>query len=205
MKRFLGVILVALFALGGIAGPASADPLDDLEFSTVPPVDQIPFAVPVEVTGTREDIRGTGVNPGFVGVCDVELQCVGLSTQAAVSDGYVAVTDAKVIIRGVICVDSERAPCGALGSPMTGVVTTERTYDIPEGEIQRPMPSTQTCVWRLDPRFSPGACTKDIVDTIVVDAVDLGTTYRVELPATEAFLGVEAVVPDRILIGRPIL
>ena len=194
MKRFLAAVTMALVAFGAVPAAATGE---------VPPLDQIPFSVPVSTGGTSLDTPGAAENTGFIGVCDVELGCVGASTAVSLSRGNATVTPATVIVSGVVCIGSERAPCGAYNDPMTGVVFTQRDYDLPEGELTRPKLIWQTCAWEFDPRFEPGVCTDDITRPIVVDD-DLIGTVTLELPE-DNLARFEAAVPNSILIRHPVL
>lgn len=181
MNKFVYVAMVVLLT-SVFAAPASAE-------EGAPP-GQIPFDVPVYTDGTTVTIPGTGAHSGFIGVCDVELQCYGASVLASESGGGASVTQAVFHLSGVICVRDTNAPCGAPGDPGTGVVFTQRTVVAPSATATPPQVDLQLCQWRGDPRTSPRCASAaqliGALEPIAFDSPELS--------------GFAAAIPESVLI-----
>jgi hypothetical protein len=154
MKKWNKSLLIALVTglLFGAAAPAHAQ--------------QVPFSATVPIPGTV----GTGIGAfnqgtGFVGACDVALQCTGASVRVAHTAGKVEVTGMAIAVAGVICASDQTAPCGRAGDPGTGVVFTRRDLILGSSTVDIPDFVLEYCVWDQDPRFAPGSCTNIPVNT----------------------------------------
>lgn len=181
MKKIAYVAMVVLLA-AVLAAPAGA--------SENAPPSQIPFDVPVYTSGTSVTVPSYGANGGFIGACDVQLQCYGVSVAASEAGGGASVGQAVLHLSGVICIHSSYAPCGATGDPGTGVVITQRDVVGPSASVTPPKVDFSLCTWRGDPRFSPRCVTDDHL---------IGTTQPivVDNPELTAFT---AAIPDSVLI-----
>ena len=146
MKRLF--LAVATFAIVGSLGlPANAAGT------------KVPFNFFHFVGGFSQALpTGQAQNPGFVGVCDIELQCYGLRLAESTTNSALAVSQTLINVAGYICVQDETAPCGSAEDPGTGVVFTSR-------QVYAPMPSitgltihAELCVWAGTPRDNPTLC-----------------------------------------------
>lgn len=154
MRKWNKSLLVTMITglLFGVAAPAHAA--------------QVPFSATVPVPGSV----GTGITAfnqgsGFIGACDVALQCTGASLRVAHTDGEVAVSGMAIAVAGVICASDQAAPCGRPGDPGTGVVFTRRDLILGSSTVDIPDFVLEYCVWERDPRFAPGSCTNIPVNT----------------------------------------
>ena len=182
MKKVAYVAMVVLLA-SVLAAPASAT-------ETAPP-SQIPFNVPVYTNSTSVTVPGQGANGGFIGACDVQLQCYGVSVAASESGGNAYVGQAVLHLSGVICIHSSYAPCGATGDPGTGVVITQRDVVTPPASVTPPRVDFSLCTWRGDPRFSPRCVTDDYL---------IGVSEPIEIGSPQ-LAGFTAAIPDRVVIN----
>lgn len=179
MRKWYKSVLITMVAgmLIGAAAPAHAA--------------QVPFSVDLPIPGTG----AIGVSPmnqgtGFLGACDVALQCTGASLRVAHTGGSAEVGGVDIELRGVLCASDMAAPCGRPGDPGTGVVFTHRTLTLGTTGATVPDFTLEYCVWERDPRFAPGSCT-----TIFVPTAALGITPKTET----VHLG--GLIPERVIVS----
>jgi hypothetical protein len=181
MHKWNKAILLAMVTglLFGAAAPAHAQ--------------QIPFNVNVPVPGgVTVGISPVDQGTGFVGACDVRLQCTGASVRVAHTDGEVVVGGAAVHLAGTICVSDQASPCGAAGDPGTGVVFTRRDVTLGRTGAEVPEFTLEYCVWERDPRFSPSSCSTTVIDPTVVAGVPI---------STETTISLGQFIPERIVVS----
>jgi hypothetical protein len=151
---------------------------------------QVPFnfdlPIPLDVFSVR--VSGHDEGSGFVGGCDVKLQCVGASARVVSTEGGADFGNARVVLRGSLCAMDQAAPCGAAGDPGTGFVFTERTLIVEGSRLEVPEFTLEFCTWERAPRFDPTSCT-----TVPITPADLS---RVSLGSND----LSGVIPQSVLL-----
>lgn len=196
MRKILYAAMAVLIVLG--VAPAGAAELstdttiveDTLDSART----QIPFSVTHTVPGQGVSTAPGTTSTGFVGVCDVQLDCYGFSLALSRTSGSANVGPTSVTIKGVICVRDFAAPCGSASSPGTGVVITQRDIFGPTVSVTIPSVNGRLCVWDGDPR-SGGSCP---TDAIIEDPGP--TTFEIN---TLRELEVAGLLPDRLIVQTP--
>jgi hypothetical protein len=176
MQRWNKAILIAMVTgllLGAV--PAQAE--------------QVPFSFVVPITrGFETGVDASDRGSGFVGGCDVDLECVGASVRVANTEGAVEVGGATLALVGSLCLQDEAAPCGSAGDPGTGFVLTRRELVMGGSRAEIPDFEVEFCVWQQAPRDLPTECQTYPVDARLL-TVSTGT----------AQLGDQ--IPERVVIG----
>lgn len=195
MKRFLGIILVALFAFAGVANPVGATEAQ-----------QYPFAVDVPAVIVSQGVPSFGEDFGFFGACDSQgLGCVGVSQKLISDGGSIYAQTLGLHVDGVICVRDYNAPCASsTGQPGTGVFIQNRQITYPRAEIVYPTVTVQTCVWQLDPRDTPRYCTDRIIrDIATAELPPVSVTVDDAGSDAESFASI--VVPNGVVVHEPVI
>jgi hypothetical protein len=137
---------------------------------------QVPFAldIPIPLGIFSVGISGNDEGSGFVGGCDVKLQCVGASARVISTEGSAQFGNARVVLKGSLCAMDQNAPCGTAGDPGTGLVFTERELYIEGSRLDVPEFTLEFCTWERAPRFEPTSCTTIPVTPAELAGVTLG-------------------------------